>query len=74
MSGGGFDAADARRIWTAVKEHADPSGELLSDVFMKVPSKKEYPEYYQVIPEPMDLTMVKVRSRTVFLAPKWARQ
>ena len=55
-----FDDATARRIFNGIRDHKDKDGELLSDMFMKLPSKKEYPDYYQVIPEPMDLVTIEV--------------
>ena len=34
------------------------------DTFMFLPSKEEYPDYYEVIQEPIDLTMIKERMDT----------
>lgn len=34
------------------------------DTFMVLPSKEEYPDYYEVIQEPIDLTMIKERMET----------
>nr|VZI51588.1 unnamed protein product [Spirometra erinaceieuropaei] len=41
----------------AAKEH----GHYPRDTFMVLPSKEEYPDYYTVITEPIDLTMIKER-------------
>lgn len=35
----------------------------LSALFLELPSKKEYPDYYQIIKHPIALEDMKVRSR-----------
>jgi ATP-dependent helicase STH1/SNF2 len=42
----------------AVREYTDDSGRLLAAVFVKLPTKRELPEYYQVVKEPMDLKRI----------------
>ena len=39
----------------------EEGGRLLSEAFMLVPSKSIYPDYYEVIREPLDLRMVAMR-------------
>jgi len=41
------------------------SGRQLSEVFVQLPSKKELPEYYELIRKPVDFKKIKVRSRPV---------
>ena len=36
-------------------------GRNLIDIFMVLPSKKDYPDYYQVISEPVDMTMIDAK-------------
>lgn len=31
----------------------------LRDIFMTLPSRDQYPDYYKVIPDPIDLTMIR---------------
>ncbi|XP_030231386.1 protein polybromo-1 isoform X1 [Gadus morhua] len=49
-----------RTLFIAVTEARDPpTGRRLCDLFMVKPSKKDYPDYYKVILEPMDLRTVE---------------
>ena len=34
-------------------------GRSLIVIFMSLPSKKEYPDYYQVISEPIDMSIIE---------------
>lgn len=47
-----------RELYTFLKEYKDHEGRPLAFPFMKLPSKSEYPDYYEVIPIPMDLQMI----------------
>lgn len=38
------------------------SGRQLSEVFIQLPSRKELPEYYELIRKPVDFRKIKVRS------------
>ena len=44
-----------KALYNTLKYYEDPKGFLLSSPFMKLPSRAEYPDYYQVIRQPMDL-------------------
>lgn len=33
-------------------------GRLLSEPFMKLPPKKDYPDYYEIIKKPIDITKI----------------
>jgi hypothetical protein len=47
------------------------SGRQLSEVFIQLPSRKELPEYYELIRKPVDFKKIKVPSRGVgLLAPE----
>ncbi|XP_059572058.1 protein polybromo-1 isoform X14 [Alligator mississippiensis] len=47
-------------LYNAVLEAREPStGRRLCDLFMVKPSKKDYPDYYKIILEPMDLKMIE---------------
>ncbi|KHJ44621.1 Bromodomain protein [Trichuris suis] len=47
------------RIYFAVVSYVDSSDRRLSVAFMDKPSRKKYPDYYQVIPEPIDLRTIR---------------
>lgn len=38
------------------------SGRQLSEVFIQLPSRKELPEYYELIRKPVDFKKIKVRT------------
>jgi len=44
------------------------SGRELADIFLSLPSKEEYPEYYEVIKSPMSLQLVLVNLDLHFLS------
>ena len=39
-------------------------GRSLIDIFVMLPSRKEYPDYYQVISEPIDMTMIETKIKS----------
>jgi hypothetical protein len=47
--------------FTAVRESVDYSGARRADLFMKLPSKTDYPDYYDVIKQPMSLSEIAKR-------------
>lgn len=52
-------------LFSAVLEAREPgTGRRLCDLFMFKPSKKDYPDYYKIILEPMDLKTVEQNIRT----------
>ncbi|XP_032893186.1 protein polybromo-1 isoform X2 [Amblyraja radiata] len=48
-------------LFEAVATYADPSGHLVSELFQKLPSRVQYPDYYEIIKEPVDLKTVAQR-------------
>lgn len=49
-----------KALYAAVTEAREPgTGRRLCELFMVKPSKKDYPDYYQVILEPMDLRTIE---------------
>ncbi|XP_061076620.1 protein polybromo-1 isoform X1 [Conger conger] len=45
----------------AVVTFTEPSGRLVSELFQKLPSKVQYPDYYAIIKEPIDLKTIAQR-------------
>jgi len=39
-------------------------GRRLIDIFVTLPSKKDYPDYYKVISEPIDMTTIENKIKT----------
>merc|ERR1719445_1648621 len=47
-----------RKLMEVVIEYEDQDGRVLSDPFMKLPTRKELPDYYAVIRKPVDITKI----------------
>lgn len=43
----------------AVYDHHDVTGTYVAEIFHELPSRQDYPEYYRVITEPLDLNTIK---------------
>jgi len=52
-----------RSLFTTVYDYSDTNGRLLRPIFMVLPSRKDYPDYYQVIMEPIDIPMIQEKIR-----------
>lgn len=50
-------------VYQSLANKTDAQGRVLSDLFMRRPSAKLYPEYYVVIREPIDLREILGRVR-----------
>ncbi|XP_077054125.1 polybromo 1, like isoform X3 [Siphateles boraxobius] len=54
-----------KTLYSAVTEAREAgTGRRLCDLFMVKPSKKDYPDYYQIIQDPMDLRTIENNIRT----------
>ncbi|EGN93102.1 hypothetical protein SERLA73DRAFT_189938, partial [Serpula lacrymans var. lacrymans S7.3] len=47
------------QMWQTVKEAVNKEGFICSPAFMRLPSKRHYPDYYQVIHHPICLDDIK---------------
>jgi len=50
-----------KKILQIVIEYKDADERILSEPFMKLPSRKELPDYYEVIKKPVDIHKLKLR-------------
>ncbi|KAF9427481.1 hypothetical protein BGZ94_004816 [Podila epigama] len=53
-------------LYKLILNHRDKTGRNLSEIFMALPSKDEYPEYYDVIKSPMSLQLVLGRIKAEY--------
>ncbi|KAF9997195.1 hypothetical protein BGZ65_007217, partial [Modicella reniformis] len=51
-------------LYKLVLNHKDKTGRELADIFLALPSKEEYPEYYEIIKSPMSLQLVLSRIKS----------
>ncbi|XP_061428677.1 LOW QUALITY PROTEIN: protein polybromo-1 [Lethenteron reissneri] len=49
------------QLFETVATYSDPSGRLISELFQKLPSRTHYPDYYDVIKDPIDLKTIAQR-------------
>lgn len=49
------------RILDKVMHAKDQDGDLLATPFLRLPSRKQYPEYYAVIKKPITLTEIRTK-------------
>ncbi|XP_044019978.1 protein polybromo-1 isoform X3 [Aphidius gifuensis] len=47
-----------RTMYDTIKDYHDSKGRQLSQIFMKLPNKNEYPDYYEVIKHPMNMEKI----------------
>lgn len=50
-----------KKILDMVMKHTDAEGRILSQPFMKLPTRKELPDYYEVIKRPIDINKILKR-------------
>ncbi|OON18820.1 Bromodomain protein, partial [Opisthorchis viverrini] len=48
-----------RNLFNTVFNYVAEDGHRPRDVFLELPSKEDYPDYYKVIPEPIDLGIIR---------------
>ncbi|KAI7874767.1 Bromodomain-containing protein [Lichtheimia hyalospora FSU 10163] len=55
--------AECQQLYNYIKECRDPEDDehFLSDFFVQLPSKRQYPDYYQVIKHPIALSKIKTK-------------
>ena len=55
------------KLWELIVDYKDSSGRQISSIFMVLPTRKELPQYYQIIKKPMDLKKIKVSGGTIVI-------
>uniref|UniRef100_A0A672MPH8 Transcription activator BRG1-like n=1 Tax=Sinocyclocheilus grahami TaxID=75366 RepID=A0A672MPH8_SINGR len=53
-----------KKVVDAVIKYKDGNGRQLSEVFVQLPSRKELPEYYELIRKPVDFRKIKERIKS----------
>lgn len=48
-------------LYNSVKDYSDSKGRKLSTAFVKLPSKQDYPDYFDVIRKPVDMQRIHAR-------------
>jgi len=50
-------------LYDSLKDYRDNKGRQLSLIFLKLPSKHDYPDYYDIIKRPIDMEKISARIR-----------
>ncbi|XP_019875742.2 protein polybromo-1 isoform X3 [Aethina tumida] len=54
-----------KTLYESIRDYKEPkSSRQLSQIFMKLPSKIEYPDYYEVIQKPIDMDRISHKMKT----------
>ncbi|XP_038004658.1 protein polybromo-1 isoform X16 [Motacilla alba alba] len=61
LSSPGYLKEILEQLLEAIAVATNPSGRLISELFQKLPSKVQYPDYYAIIKEPIDLKTISQR-------------
>lgn len=56
-------AQKIRTLYDTLKDYRDAKGRQLSLIFLKLPSKHDYPDYYDIIKRPIDLEKIFTKWR-----------
>uniref|UniRef100_A0A8C7TIL0 Protein polybromo-1 n=1 Tax=Oncorhynchus mykiss TaxID=8022 RepID=A0A8C7TIL0_ONCMY len=62
--------AVCHELYNTVRDHKDDQGRLLCELFIRLPSKMHYPDYYAVIKEPIDLRAIAQRIQVSYSPPE----
>ena len=52
-----------KTLYDTLKDYRDNKGRQLSLIFLKLPSKHDYPDYYDIIKRPIDMEKISARIR-----------
>merc|ERR1712233_173157 len=50
-----------KKLLEVVMQYEDSDGRILSEPFYKLPSRKELPDYYEIIRKPVDIAKIQKR-------------